>query len=451
MKEYVINIDILLDQIRAALERGDPKSATELLEALRPADQAGVFDDLEPDEQDYLIPSLNIESAADIFEEMEDEDAAEVAGRLEADDLANILDHMEPDEAADLLGDMEPEKARHALHAMQEADEVKPLLKHSDETAGGLMTSASVVLTEGMSAKTAISRLRKLTPDDEDIYYLFVTDRNGKLSGVVNLRSLVTVPGTEKVSNFMDRDIISVRADADQEEAANLMKHYDLLALPVVNENNQLLGVITYDDSFDIFEEEASEDIYRLGGLAEGTPADMPVGEAVKKRLPWLVVNLAMALISAAVLSLFESTISQMAALAAFFPLVAGVSGSAGTQTLTVIVRSLALGEVSSKNAFKVILNQLALSLVNGLSVGLIITLIALVWKGSAMLGLIAGIATMVNILTTAVTGVLIPLLIHKYKSDPALASPIIVTALTDAFGYLLYLSFASLAISWLV
>ena len=249
----------------------------------------------------------------------------------------------------------------------------------------------------------------------------------------------------------MDPEVLSVQADADQEEAANLMKRYDLLALPVVNEKDQLLGVITYDDSFDILEDEATEDIYRLGGLAEETPSDLPIGEAVKKRLPWLVVNLFMALISAGVLSLFESTISQMAALAAFFPLVAGVSGSAGTQTLTVTVRSMALGEVSSKNAMKVVLNQFGLSLVNGISVGLIITLIALVWKGSAMLGLIAGIATLVNILTTAITGVAIPLIIQKFKSDPALASPIIVTAMTDALGYLIYLGLASAALAWLV
>lgn len=447
MKEYVINVDVLLNQVRAALERGDPKSATDLLEALRPADQAGVFDDLEPAEQDFLLPSLNIEDSADILEELEEDDAAELAQRIKADKLADILDHMEPDEAADLLGDIEPEKARRVLRAMQEAEEVKLLLKHSDETAGGLMTSASVVLTEGMTAKTAISRLRKLSPDDEDIYYLFVTDSSKKLVGVVNLRSLVTVPNTEKIRNIMDHEVISVLADADQEEAANLMKRYDLLALPVVNEKNQLLGVITYDDSFDIFEDEATEDIYRLGGLAEETPTDLPVGQAVKKRLPWLVVNLVMALMSAFVLRAFQDTISGMATLAAFFPLVTGVSGSAGTQTLTVTVRSLALGEISTKNAAKVILNQFGLSLVNGLSIGLIITLLAVATNSGARLGLVAGIATMVNIITTAFTGVVIPLLLNRFKSDPALASPIIVTALTDSLGYLLYLGLATMVL----
>ena len=450
MREYVIDIEILLSEVRAALERGNPQSAAALLEALRPADQAVVFDDLKPEEQDALIPKLKEEDSADILEELEEDDAAKVAERMKDDQLASILDKMEPDEAADLLGDLEPEKANRALRAMEEADEVKPLLEHKDETAGGLMTSVGIVLKMNMSARDAINHLRDLSPDDEDIYYLFVTDRVDRLMGVVNLRTLVTHPGTAKIADILDPDVISVPVTADQEEAANIMRRYNLLALPVVDEAETLVGVITYDDSFDILQDEATEDIYRLGGIAEATPTDLPLWEAVKKRLPWLVVNLFMALISAAVLSFFETTIAEMAALAAFFPIVAGVSGSAGTQTLTVTVRSIALGEIEPKNALKVVLNQFGLSMVNGLSIGVIITLIALVWKQDLMLGLIAGIATLVNILSTAVTGVLIPLGILKMKWDPALASPIIVTAMTDALGYLLYLALASAALAWL-
>lgn len=451
MTVYEIDVDTLLTQVRDLLEHGDPKSAAILLEGLRPADQAGVFDDLNPEEQDAILPKLNPEDSADILEELEEEDAVVVADRLRADKLATIMDHMEPDEAADLLGDIAPEKATRVLNAMQDSTEVAPLLKHQDQTAGGLMTSASIVLKAGMTVKTAISYLRKLTPDDEDIYYLFVTEHRDKLVGVVNLRALVTQPATAKIADIMNTDVLSVQADADQEEAAKLMKRYDLLALPVVDTEQRLLGVITYDDSFDIMEDEATEDIYRLAGIPEETPSDLPLGEAVKRRLPWLVVNLFMAMISAAVLSLFESTISQMAALAAFFPIVAGVSGSAGTQTLTVTVRSIALGEIEPKNAVKVIANQFLLSMVNGVAVGIIIALIAVVWKQSLMLGLIAGVATLVNIISTAFTGVVIPLAIQKFKSDPALASPIIVTALTDALGYLVYLGLASVMLAWLI
>ncbi len=451
MQVYEIEVDKLIKQVRDLLEHGDPKSAAILLESLRPADQAGVFDDLEPEEQDAILPKLNPEDSADILEELEDEEAAEVAERLRADNLASILDHMEPDEAADLLGDIKPEKASLALNAMQDSTDVEPLLRHEDKSAGGLMTSASIILKSNMTVKTAITYLRKLSPDDEDIYYLFVTDRQNRLAGVVNLRMLVTQPANAKIADIMKKDVLSVLAEEDQEEAAIMMKRYDLLALPVVDAERHLLGVITYDDSFDIMEDEATEDIYRLGGIAEETPSDLPLGEAVKKRLPWLVVNLFMALISATVLSLFETTIAQMAALAAFFPIVAGVSGSAGTQTLTVIVRSIALGEIEPRNALKIVFNQFLLSMVNGLSIGLIIAVIALIWKGSIMLGVIAGIATLVNILSTSITGVFIPLLIHKFKSDPALASPIIVTALTDALGYLVYLGMASMMLVWLI
>ncbi len=451
MQFYEIDVERILKQVRELLERGDSKSAAILLESLRPADQAGVFDDLKPEEQDALLPRLNPEDSADILEELEDDDAAEVAHRLKPDSLATILDHMEPDEAADLLGDIEPDKASQALIAMQDSTDVEPLLKHQDETAGGLMTTAAIVLKSNMTVGTAISHLRKLSPDDEDIYYLFVTDRQDRLVGVVNLRALVTQPSSAKIADIMKKDVLSVQADEDQEEAAAKMIRYDLLALPVVDHEQRLLGVITYDDSFDIIEDEATEDIYRLGGLAGETPSDLPIGEAVQKRLPWLIVNLFMALISAAVLSPFETTIAQMAALAAFFPIVAGVSGSAGTQTLTVTVRSIALGEVEPKNALKIISNQFLLSLVNGISVGLIIALIALIWKGSMMLGVIAGIATLINILSTAFTGVFIPMMIHNFKSDPALASPIIVTALTDALGYLVYLGMASALLVWLV
>jgi magnesium transporter len=451
MPDYVIDVDVLLTQVRAALKRGDLSSAVGLLEALRPADQAGIFDDLLPEEQDRLIPHLKPEDSADILEELEEEDAAEVAERLKMDNLAMILDHMEPDEAADLLGDIKPEIADQALEAMVESDEVRPLLIHKDETAGGLMTTADITLRREMTAEQAISYLRKLSPESESIYYLFVVDDQDELVGVVNLRDLVVAPRKAKIKKVMNSEVISIQANADQEEAALIMKRYDLLALPVIDKSNHLLGVITYDDSFDILEEEATEDIYRLGGVVEETPLDVPLLHAVRSRLPWLVVNLFMALISAAVLSRFEDTIAQMAALAAFFPIVAGVSGSSGTQTLTVTVRSLATGELEPKDALKVIPRSLSLGAVNGITIGALIALIAYLWKGIPELGLVAGIATMFNMLVTSIAGVLVPFLMNKLKFDPALASPILVTTLSDSLGYLVYLGLASVALVWFI
>ena len=440
----MINVDILLNQVRSALERGDLKSAVGLLEALKPADQANVFDDLQPDEQDKLLPKLNPEDSADILEEMEDDDAAEVAERQHTENLARILDHMEPDEAADLLGDIKPAIATQAIQSMKEAEEVLPLLKHTDESAGGLMTAADVILKQEMTVNDAIKHLREISPDSEQIYYLFVVDDRGVLVGIVNLRNLVVAPKDALIGSIMDREVISVTADTDQEEAARVVKRYDLLALPVVDEGKRLLGVITYDDSLDILEDEATEDIYRLGGISKEKTGDISIGEAVKSRLPWLVVNLGMAMITGTVLSLFETTIAQMATLASFFPIVAGVSGSSGTQTLTVTVRSLATGEISLKDARRSVWKSLLMGLVNGLVLGAIVVLIGYLWKNDLNLGLIAGGATLVNIIISSVTGLVIPLLLNKSKLDPALASPILVTTVADSMGYLIYLGLAS-------
>jgi magnesium transporter len=440
----LVDIDGILERVRAALADGNWGKAADLIEALRPPDQAEVFGELPPTEQDQLLPRLELEDSADILEELEDEEAAEIAARLSADELARILDEMEPDEAADLLGDIGPEQAAQAIAAMEEAAEVRPLLAHADETAGGLMTSARVTLHEHMTTTQAIEHLRAVEPDTETVYYLFVVDRDICLVGVVSLRQLVVSPDTTVIADIMDRDVIHVQASADQEEAARLMSRYDLLALPVVDDKGHLLGLITHDDLVEVLEDEATEDIYRLGGVLEEQPPDVPVPAALRTRLPWLVINLGTAMDSAAVLSLFENTIAQIAILASFFPIVAGVSGSAGTQTLTIVVRGLALGELELGDGFRALGREMLIGLANGLAVGGLIAIIALFWQGTPMLGLVVGLATLLNMVGAGIAGVVVPLVMQLLKFDPALASPILVTTVTDALGYFIYLGLAT-------
>ncbi|MBU0703382.1 MAG: CBS domain-containing protein, partial [Chloroflexi bacterium] len=264
-----VDVDTTLDQVREALSQGNWKQAVDLVEALRPPDQADLFGELPPTEQDQLLPRLDLENSADILEELEEEEAAEIAGRLGTDELARILNEMEPDEAADLLGDIAPERAAAVLAAMEEPEQVRPLLIHADESAGGLMTSARVMLHKDMTAEGAIAYLRATAPESEDVYYLFVVDQDVRLVGVVSLRQLVVVPPWTRVEEVMNPEIIQVHARADQEEAARLMSRYDLLALPVVDDAGRLLGLITHDDLVEVLEEEATEDIYRLGGVLE--------------------------------------------------------------------------------------------------------------------------------------------------------------------------------------
>ncbi len=446
-----LNIESILEEIRDALSEGNWDEVTTLLESLRRSDQAEIFSDLPPEQQQEILPLLDPESSADILEELEDEDVLDIANRMETERLVEIVDVMEPDEAADLLGDIPLEQAEQVLLQIDESEDIRYLLEHPDETAGGVMTALDVHILQDMTVDEAISHLRQLSPDSEEIYYLFVENRSGHLVGVVSLRQLVVAkPGT-LIQSIMDPDPISIPVSADQEEAARLMQRYDLLALPVVDENRMLVGMITYDDLLDVLEDEATEDIYRLGGVPKEQPADVRLSSAMKTRLPWLVLNLLTALLSATVLSVFEGTIAQVAVLAAFFPIVAGVSGSAATQTLTVTVRGLALGDIAPKEGLKTLGRELLLGLINGVSIGLIVSVIALTWKGTPMLGLVVGIATMMNMICAAVAGVLVPMLMQQLNFDPALASPILVTTTTDTLGYLFYLGLATVMIASLI
>ena len=445
------DVDIILEQVRKALDREDWNQAVSLVEALRPPDQADVFGELPPGKQDVLLPRLDVEDSADILEELEEDEAAEIAARLEPEELADILDEMEPDEAADLLGDIAPEHAAEVLAAMEEPEEVRPLLAHADESAGGLMTSVKVTLHKDMTVEQAFAYLRTSELEPRTVYYIFVVDTDVRLVGVVPLRRLIVSPLSADIVSIMDTDVISVEANADQEEAARLMSRYDLLALPVVDEENHLLGLITHDDLVEVLEEEATEDIYRLGGLPEEQPHDAPILAALKTRLPWLALNLGTAMVSGVVLKLFEGTIAQVAVLAMFFPVVAGVSGSAGTQALTVTVRGLSLGELDPRDGLRALGREILIGLANGLTVGLLVALIALVLGGSPALGVVVGVATLLNMIGAGIAGAVVPVVMQMLKIDPALASPILVTTITDACGYLFYLGLATLVLASLI
>ena len=441
----ITNINVLLDEVREALTAEDWDRAVNLVEALRPPDQADIFEELSKDNQSELLPRLKSEDSADILEELRDEDAIEVAGRLQPDDLSRIVNEMEPDEAADLLGDMAPDKAAVTLSSIEDAEEIRPLLEHNDDTAGGLMTSVEVVLHKDISVQEAVAHLRATIPETEIAYYLYVVDDEMRLVGVVSLLKIVVASPETCIVEIMNPEVISVFADAEQEVTARMMARYDLLALPVVDPNYHLLGVITHDDMVAVLEEEESEDIYRLGGVPnERVSTTVAPQTALRARLPWLVLNMGTALLSALVLSLFEETIAQLAVLAVFFPIVAGVSGSAGTQTLTVTVRGLALGEVSPRDGISTITREVLIGLANGIVLGTLIAVIALLWKGSPILGLVVGISTFLNLIAAGFAGVLVPLGMSVIKLDPALASPVLVSTLTDTLGYLIYLTIAT-------
>jgi magnesium transporter len=444
-------VEQIVEEVRERLAEGEVEEAADLLAALHPADGADVLEELGLAEQRELMDELEEDEAAEVLVWLDEEEQAELVATLAPARLGDLLDAMSPDDAADVLADLPPERVEAALAAMDDDAEVRALLAHEEDSAGGIMIPHAITLPASATAQQAIDFLRMHQPDEDNAYYLFVADRDGRLAGVVSLRQLVVAQSETPLQTIMNPEVISVNVNADQEEAARTLSHYGLMALPTVDDEGRLVGVITADDIIDVIQEEATEDIYRLAGLSDEASVYRSLLVASRQRLTWLFVNLPMALLASLVVSLFEPTIQRVAVLAAFMPIIGGMGGNAGIQTLTLIVRSIALGEIELSDSWRALRRELLIGLANGLFVGLTVGLVALIWQSSAWLGLVAGLAMLTNLLAAAIAGTLVPLGLKLGGADPALASGVIVTTITDVIGYSVFLSLATLLLVYLV
>ena len=438
-------LDQALVQVQAYLEAGDIAGAIALVEALRPPDQADVFEELHIGEQEILLPRLDVEDAADILEELENEDAAELASLFDARTLGRILDEMATDEAADLLGDLKPLQVSQALAQMVDAGGVQSLLEFPDDSAGGLMTTEFLPLRRDMTAAQALVALRKWAPEDEAAYYLFVTDPMGRLCGAVRLMELIKAPPTARLHEVMDTDVISIRADADQEECARLISRYDVMSLPVVDEQGVLIGLITIDDLVDVLEDEATEDMQRLGGTVPlgRRYLDTPVLQVASKRVGWLLLLIVTGTLTATVMRSFESLLSAEVALAFFVPLVIGTGGNAGSQTTATIIRALAIGDVDWRDVIKVFWHESRTGLLLGLAMAIVGFIRALTWGTSVPMALAVSSGLLTIVLWANVVGALLPLLASRLKIDPTVISGPLMSTLVDATGLFIYLAIA--------
>jgi magnesium transporter len=438
-----------LTHIRELLKQGALRQAASELEAMHPADSAELLAELSEDEQQVIMEHMGVPDLANIFEQLDEDDMVKLAQNLDTGELADVLDEMEPDMAADLLGEMKTHEAAALLEEMEEPEDVARLMIYPENTAGGIMTSLPYVLRRQWTVAHAFDFLRRQYQEEEEaLFYLYIVDRHHKLAGLVSLRRLIMAQPEQLIGDIMDQEVISAPVDADQEEVAQMLSRYDLLAVPIIDASNHLLGVVTVDDVVDVIEEEATEDIYRLAQVSAEAEIFSPIPQAIRNRMPWMVINLATAFLASAVVSLFENTIAQAAILAAFMPVVAGQGGNAGTQTLTIVVRSLALGELDMGDLFKALWHEIKVGIVHGVSLGLLVGAVAWLWQGNAMLGLVIGVAMLGNLIVAALSGVLVPMLLKAVKIDPALASAVFVTTATDVMGFFFFLGFASLVIS---
>jgi len=445
------DVEVTSEKVENLLRGEALEEAVGLIASIHPADQAELFTRLEPDLRPSFLALLSAEGMAHLLEHLEPEERQEVVEEMPRASLARVLDRIDNDVAADILRELPPSEAARVISTMTTAGDVAPLLEHADESAGGLMTRGFVALHGDMSAQDAINYMRLLRPNVEEAYYLYVMDAANRLQGVVSLRELVVAAPDTPLREVMEGDVISVGPETDQEEVARLVQHYRLRALPVVDEERHLLGITTMDDAMDVVAEEATEDMYRMAGLPAEESVFDPVVISARRRLPWLIFNLAAAFVAAGVVSSFVDTIEDVVALAVFMPIVAGQGGNAGIQTITLVVRQMALGEVAPPDAWRVLRKELAVGLLKGIVMGLIVGTIAWVWWDNSWLGLVVGVAMLLNMLVAGFWGAVIPLGLRRLRLDPAIASGIFLTTFTDVMGFLILLGLATLLIDQLV
>jgi magnesium transporter len=441
-------MEALRDQFRQLVEAGSLQHAVELLDETHPADQADLIENLGGEEREQVLRALSSEQLSGMLEYLDEDLRSELLAGLPAVLLAPLLDLVDEDVAADIVQDLEPEQAEEVIELLADREQVEELLSYPEESAGGRMSTEAVALNRYWTVEESINFLRRQSPDDQHPFYLYVVDEDGKLTGTVSLRALVTAAPETPIAAILSEDVRSVLATEDQEVAAERMRHYNLLALPVVDEEGRLRGVITADDVLDVQVEEATEDIFRMAGLAEEERIFRPIREAVPPRLAWLLINVVTAFLAVFTVSIFEETIERVAVLAVFMPMVAGMGGNAGIQTITLVVRSIALGEVEARDAFRVLRHEAIIAIIKGLVIGLLVGSIAFVWRENVWLGLIVAFALLANILNATMVGVVVPLLLKRFKADPALASGIFVTTFSDAVGFFVFLGMAALFVS---
>lgn len=416
-------------------------------EYAHPADVAEHIENLSLEKQVCVLRNLPAEDAADALAELDEHVRVDLLENLDADIAAQILAEMSPDDAADVLDELDEDHRDVLLNNLdtEDADEIRHLMAFDPDTAGGVMNTEIVILDQGLTADQGIMQIRREIEDKENPYYAYIVDEEDRLTGVLSLRDLLlSRPGVllrEEVSN---QNVISVLFDQDKEEVAHLLGHYNFMAMPVVDYEGRILGVVTYDDIFDILQDEASEDMLGMVGAAQDETVDTPWHESLVKRLPWLVVNMLNSALSASVVYMFEGSITQMAILAVLMPMVANQAGNTGQQALAVMIRQLAVDRFDNRKAWRAVAREGKIGLASGIIMAVLVCAVVWALSGKFALAGVMGLALLCDMLLGAVAGGSIPLIFRALGRDPAQASSIFLTAITDGAGFFIFLGLAS-------
>ncbi len=440
------NVPELATRLQLALEQEDFTTVEAILRDLHPADQADLLLQLPDEERRQCLDLLAPEGIGALLNESYGHLRKELLAHLPASLLSEAIQELDSDEAADLLQDLEEPAADEVLAHLptEERTEVEELLTYPEDTAGGRMQREVFVVPAKMRASRVLDKLRKAPTDLEELRDIYLVDNRGVLVGSISIFRLLRLELHRPVIEEADTAPLRITPEEDQETVAQIFHKYRIYSLPVVDETGHILGQINADAILDIMEQEATEDLYRLGQINEESDLTEPVLRSVRRRSFWLAVNACSALLVAFIISLFEKSIAQLTLLAVLMPLVASMGGIAGVQTLTVMVRGMALGHVQSGNTFLVVLRQVAVGLVMGLIFSMLGVLITWSWLNQPWLGITLGLALICNLLASGIFGALIPLILRKLNIDPALASGVLLNTLTDALGFFSFLALGS-------
>lgn len=430
-----------------ALKESKRKEFDAILDELQPYDVARIYGELPEKHKKRFLLYLNIDMLADLIEELSKTEQLDVLNRLGIERSGKVLDEMDNDDLASLLDDLSPEKISQLLSGMkkEESKAVQDIMNYPPETAGRLMTNRFVWIRDYYTVKEAVTKLKSFTDYAETINYLYVIDQYRKLVGVVSYRDILMAEADEVVRNIMYERVISVSVDTDQEEVAMLIQRYDFMAIPAVNKENVLMGIITVDDIIDVVIQEANEDIEKLSASGKSIDFDTSAYVAAYRRLPWLILLLLIGILSGSIISTYQETLKEIVALAFFIPMISGMTGNTGTQSLAVVVRGLVSNDINKRVITKLVLRELGVGVIIGITCGILISLIAFIWQGNLMIGLVVGISLLLTLIIGTLAGTVIPLVLYRLQIDPAIASGPLITTLNDIFSLLTYFGIATL------
>ncbi|MBR6127254.1 magnesium transporter [bacterium] len=446
----MLNIENTIDRIRELIDNGDNTQLRDELESYHSADLADIFQELKPEERLVCITNINEELASDVIEYLPPQLQVEILGDIDENLASRLVSKLPHDDAADVLGNMEEDETEAFLENLPQkfSSEVQELLTYNEDTAGGIMNPLVLTVSDNMTVKEALETIRiKAERENMELYYAYVVDKNDHLVGVLSLRTLITAPPHLNIEDIMIKDIVKIHVDDYQDHIADVFMKYQFNALPVVDLYDRLKGIVTWDDAQYIVEEETTDEILQSSGIVTDLGDDDDdvltgsLWHAIKARVPWLFITLIGEFIAVTITNKYDKTFTALPVIAAFMPLLAGLGGNIGTQSITLMVRGMSTGQITLSSGWKYILRETLTGLSIGLIFGVLVTLVTWGWKNHIELGIIVGIAMSLNMTIATMIGTCTPLVLKKMKIDPAVASGPVIATTIDVIGLAVYLT----------